>query len=145
MRKNSIPKVSKEEILKRYEKIKPIVDFYGTKYFIREYSEKEISNLPFIWLNSEDLTKVVDGNIYEQWPEKDFECLHTYIFYACFCPTIAEVLAQIPDDVLNEVSGFEIIAKPKNLEKLKENQERYSSNYHVSIVRLYRKRENSDN
>ena len=44
----SIPDISDEELLRRYQKIKPIVEVECVKYFLREFSKEELKNQSYI-------------------------------------------------------------------------------------------------
>ena len=38
----SIPEISRKELVARYERIKPIVEIEGKKYFLREFTEDDL-------------------------------------------------------------------------------------------------------
>lgn len=139
MYKVSIPKISKEELLARYQRIKPIVDIDGIKYFIREFKEDELRKISYLWNKDEDKREVVDMDQYVQTGE-DFECIHAYGYYALFKPSIEEVLAQIPKSYIDYVDAFEIIDYPRTSKDFNKNRIVFDNGFHISTVRLYRKR-----
>ena len=137
MYKVSIPDISKEELLARYKRIKPIVEIDGKKYFLREFTEKELTDVSYIWNAAEDKRELVDMSQYVPRLECDFECIHEYGHYALFKPSIAEVLAQIPERELKYVDAFEIIESPKTSEDFNKNKIVFDNGFHISKVRLY--------
>ncbi|MBR5227267.1 MAG: hypothetical protein IKV94_01340 [Clostridia bacterium] len=135
----SIPKITKEELLNRYEHIKPVVTVNGKLYYLREFTPKELSNLSYIWNISEDIREEVGEKELEILADKNFVCLHSYGYYGLFKPSIAEVLSQIKDYDIPFVSAFEIIESPK-ISKDSFSSIAFNNGYHVSTVRLYRKK-----
>ena len=59
-----------------------------------------------------------------------------------FKPSIAEVLAQIPDGQVDFVDAFEIIEFPQVDNELIRNKIVFDNGYHISKVRLYTSRKN---
>lgn len=133
----SIPKISKEELNKRYDTIKPIVDLDGKKYLLRDFTEEELKKYVYTSNVTQDKREIVNMDKYVSLVDYDFECLHTYGYYGIFKPTIAEVLAQIPEDLASLVCAFEIIEKPETLEDLMKNKIVFNNGFHISKVRLY--------
>jgi hypothetical protein len=72
-------------------------------------------------------------------PIRDIRTHHTYGYYGFFKPAIAEVLAQIPEDILEQVVAFEIIKWPQDADDLNKELEALNAGYHVAITRLYSK------
>jgi hypothetical protein len=62
---------------------------------------------------------------------------HSWGHYSLFKPSIAEVLAQIPAEHLNQVVAFEIVVKPETAEDLNKDLEALNAGYHVATTRLY--------
>ena len=138
----SIPEISKEELLDRYKRIKPIVEIDGKKYFLRDFTEEELTGRSYIGNLDEDKREPVDMNLYVPCTEYDFECIHKYGYYGFFKPSIAEVLAQIPEMEVKFVDAFEIIEYPKTAEDLSKNKIVFDNGYHISKVQLYTSRNN---
>ena len=132
-----IPRISDEELMKRYSKIRPIVSIDGVKYFLRDYTLEKIKFTSYIWYVLEDKTEFADYD--SSMKVIDFKCLHTYGHPLMFNPSIAEVLSQIPDGNLEKVDAFEIIEEPQCLGELQFDESAYEKGYHVSIVRLYKR------
>lgn len=142
MYKVSIPEISKEELMSRYEQIKPIVEVDGKKYFLREFTEKELKGISYIGNISEDKREPVDMELYVLRPEQDFECIHSYGYPGFFKPSIAEVLAQIPEFDVPFIDAFEIIEMPKTAEDFNKNKVVFNNGFHMSKVRLYTSKNN---
>lgn len=137
----SIPEISKEELLARYKRIKPIVEIEGKKYFLREFKESELTGISYIWNKNEDKREAVDMDLFVPCVMKDFECIHAYGYPGLFKPSIAEVLAQIPEFDVPFIDAFEIIKSPTASDFAK-NQIVFNNGFHISKVRLYTSRDN---
>lgn len=72
-------------------------------------------------------------------PVRDIQTYHTFGYHGFFKPSIAEVLAMIPLEVVDEVVAFEIVDGPETAEDLKENLEAFNAGYHVATTRLYKR------
>ena len=142
MYKVSIPEISREELLARYNRIKPIVEIGGTKYFLRNFTEEELTGISYLWDKVEDKRTPVDMSLYVPKPNRDFECIHKYGYYGLFKPSIAEVLAQIPELDLPFIDAFEIIEEPRTTEDFYKNKIVFENGFHISKVRLYVSRNN---
>ncbi len=73
-------------------------------------------------------------------PIRDITTLHTYGFYGFFKPSIAEVLAQIPEDILDSVVAFEIVKHPETADDLNKDIDALNAGFHVATTRLYTKK-----
>lgn len=138
----SIPDISDEELLRRYQKIKPIVEVECVKYFLREFSKEELKNQSYINEAEKDIVKKVNMRLFVPCTGQDFECIHKYGHPMFFKPSIAEVLAQIPDGQVDFVDAFEIIEFPQVDNELIRNKIVFDNGYHISMVRLYTSRKN---
>lgn len=138
MKNYSIPYMSDEELMRRYLKIKPVATVDGVKYWLRNYSLKELSNMSYIWYARTDKQAPV-GTALEHHTCYDFECLHTYGYPGFFKPSISEVLAQIPEEIFKQYSidAFEIIDRPRCSADFNKHKEAFDKGFHTSIVRLY--------
>ena len=134
----SIPEISNEELLARYSHIKPIVTANGGKYFLREFAEDELRKLAYDGDLKDNITEQVDMDDYFFHESRDFECIHKYGYYGFFKPSIAEVLAQIPERDIQLVDAFEIILQFDS----SHNQIVFDNGYHMSKVRLYTRKDN---
>lgn len=139
MYKISIPKLSESELLERYKHIKPIVEYKGKKYFLRELTERELKECSFIWNIEADIKEEVDMTKYKQAERiQEFECIHraNSKYITTFNPKIAEIIAQIPKCYISVVDAFEII-ESYIYEGDIEHQNAFSNGFNVSRVRLY--------
>lgn len=136
-----IPKITDEELLKRYQKIKPIVIYNGEKYYLRDFSLKELRSTNYIYeINEETIGEKVNENELIELKGEDFSCIHSYGYYSLFKPSIAEVLAQINDLVLPFVVAFEIIKQPRTSADFYNDgisKIVFNNGFHISTVRLY--------
>ena len=133
----SIPKISDEELAKRYQQIKPIVKINGVKYWLRDFSFDELKSISYLWNREKDKREKVDMSTLKEYPDWDFECLHIYGYPGMFKPSIAEVLAQIPEDEAIWAVAFEIIGTPQTSDDFHRNRNAFRQGFHSSIVRLY--------
>ena len=138
----SIPEISDEELNERYQNIRPIIEYNGKKYHLRDFTEKELRKLSYVYDTALNITDPVDMSLFVTRPDLEFECIHTFGYYGFFKPTIAEVLAQIPESVIPYVDAFEIIRTPSCWEDFVKNKIIFDNGYHVSTVRLYTSRNN---
>lgn len=132
---NFIPKISSVVLHELARRIKPVISFLkdgvSTRYYIKEVS---LSSVAYTWdpVKTEVAEElVVLGQIITY---------HTYGYYGFFKPSIAEVLAQIPEKYLGVVCAFEIVAQPQTADDLNENIAILDAGYHVAITQLYGKK-----
>jgi hypothetical protein len=69
----------------------------------------------------------------------DITTHHSFGFAGFFKPSIAEVLAQIPEEHLDKVVAFEIVEAPESADDLNREREATNAGYHVAKTRLYTK------
>ena len=139
----SIPEISNEEMQKRYKHIKPVITVNGKLHYFREFSLKELSDISYLWNANKDVREEVGENELEILEGRDFVCLHTYGYYGLFKPSIAEVLSQIKEHDVHLIKAFEIIESPQtsaDFHKDSFTSIAFDNGYHVSTVRLYRKK-----
>ena len=123
----SVPKISKEELKRRYEKIKPIVLVNGEKFFLDGLQESELSDISFLYLVKRGKLRPVE--LKELKDSIEIKCIHSYAYANQFIPTVEDVLSQIPAELVGTVKGFEIL-DPYSKKDIKYG-------YHVSNVLLY--------
>lgn len=138
----SIPKISQEVLLELYSRIKPIVTIDGKKYWLREFTLKELTDISYIFKMHEDKRQLVDLDLIVVRENKDFECIHEYGYHGLFKPSIAEVLAQIDPLDTEFYDAFEIINSPKTVSDFNKNINVFNQGFHISTVRLYTSRSN---
>ena len=138
MKNLSIPVLSDEELMRRYLKIKPVAKINEVTYWLKNYTIKEMRGSSFFWNLVPDRREPV-GDALSNHTHYDFQCLHTFDYHGFFKPSIAEVLAQIPEDVLKHytIDAFEIIDRPTCSGDLNAFRKALNQGFHVSVVRLY--------
>lgn len=144
-----IPELSKKRLEKLVKKIKPLVRFvvkFRTGEFELELGKdgkpKRAYGNPLYWalFEIEPVDPMRTAYTWDPKPTKMredvacFDIIRTYHKYGApflFKPSIAEVLAQIPEDVIDKTVGFEIL----------DHRELDSSNclgyHHVVLTRLF--------
>lgn len=127
------PHLTDLELFERYKRIKPIVVFNSLCYYLRDYSLKELRGQSYLWNAHNDIRSKVDLSNTEIL--MDFSCYHTYGYYGLFKPSIAEVLEQFPDEVLEEANAFYVLSYPKDIEDLNLEKRIVEAGCHHSRVR----------
>ena len=136
----SIPKFPVEEIIRRYEGIKPVITVDGKLHYFREFTPEELSSISYLWNRAEDVREEVGKDELKVWKGHDFACLHSYGYPGLFKPSLSEVLSQIKKEDLNRVKAFEIIESPKIADDFYKDALTgtiFEQGFHVSTVRLY--------
>ena len=136
----SIPKISKEEFKKRYDRIKPVVRVNGKLHYLRKFTLEEARRTSFLWNVKDNLGDEVKKRKLHALEGQDFICLHKYGYPGIFKPSVYEVVAQIDERILPLVRAFEIIECPENIDDFSKDSFTsiaYANGYHVSVVRLY--------
>ena len=135
-KKLEIPEIDDKRLKELYQLLKPIVTIDEMKYLLREFTLQELRNQSYIWNRHEDKRDVVDPNKLET--VDDFLCLHTWGYYGLFKPSIAEVLSQAPENVIEQANTFEIIESPETREDVFKYKEVIDNGFHLSKVRAYK-------
>lgn len=131
-----------EALLRRYSKIKPIVTIDKKEYLLDDLSLKELKNNKDILFNETKFEKAkytaFDSSKYS-WMLKD----SVIALVKSFCPrevSIASMLSQIPDELLDKVVAFKVsyrikvLGAPEYMFKVREN------GCSIVSIELYRKR-----
>ena len=125
-----IPDISNERLHELALRIKPVIKIKGKLRYIRKVGLKTIA---FTWdpkpTSQAEHLKPID----------DIITYHTWAYYGFFKPTIAEVLAQIPEHLVDQVCAFRIIKHPENAGDLNVQRDVVNDGYHKAVTRLYRK------
>ena len=74
----SIPKISDEEMMKRYKQIKPVITVNGKLHYFREYTLEELSDISYLWNYEEDVREEVGKDELEVLEGRDFVCTATH-------------------------------------------------------------------
>ena len=125
-----IPEISDERLAELVERIKPTCRFNGELRHIEPVDPRRVA---YTWDPkpaevAEGLELLADVRTY-----------HSYGAPNMFKPSIAEVLAQIPEEHLSQVVAFEIVKSPHDVHDLNKEREALNAGYHVATTRLYRK------
>lgn len=135
-KKLEIPEIDDNRLKELYRLLKPIVTIDEMKYLLREFTLQELRNQSYIWNRAEDKRDVVDPSKLET--VDDFLCLHTWGYCGLFKPSIAEVLSQAPENVIEQANTFEIIESPETREDVFKYKEVIDNGFHLSKVRAYK-------
>ena len=125
----SIPPISRERVIELVERIHPLVEKHGSLWHIAPVDPWEIA---FSWgptLRHEALDFV---------PGVTFPTLHAYGAPVFFKPSIAEVLAQIPEEIIDEVDAFSVKG-PEGAAELRKESKALNAGFHVAQTTLYKK------
>ena len=136
MEKIEIPIINDQKLKELYQILKPIVTIDEMKYLLKEYTLRELKYQSYIWRKEDDIREKITLNKLE--PIKDFLCFHTYGYYGLFKPSIAEILAQTPEEVIEKANTFEIIEGPKTHTDVFKYKEVVDKGFHLSKVRAYK-------
>lgn len=124
-----IPNVPKEIIEQLATRIKPVVEFRDLgKCYIEEVNLFDVAYTwaPFPTTRAEDIKPLCFITTYHAWA-----------YYGFFKPSIAEVLAQVPEELLEIVVAFEIVQSPETAEDLNKYPDAFDAGYHVATTQLY--------
>ena len=135
-KKLEIPEINDKRLKELYQLLKPIVTIDEMKYLLREFTLQELRNQSYIWNRHEDKRDIVDPSRLET--VDDFLCLHTWGYYGLFKPSIAEVLSQAPESVIEQANTFEIIESSETREDVFKYKEVIDNGFHLSKVRAYK-------
>lgn len=102
----------------------------GELYYIKDVDLKTIAYIwdPFPTKKASNLENLTDITTY-----------HHFNYCWLFKPSVAEVLAQIPEEYLAETVAFEIIESPETADDFKKHLEAFNAGYHTAVTRLYKK------
>jgi len=126
-----IPKISDEKLEELSKRIRPAKEENGELFY---YKSCDLRNESFSWAEKDCKAKGL----------KEFASLptlHTYAYYGFFKPSVAEVLAQLPEDVLDKVIAFKVIG-PETASDLNKHKEELNAGFHVAETILYTRENN---
>lgn len=121
-----IPELTDEERARRV-RIKPLVKRRGKIY---EVPEHDIEGVSFPWL---DLTNEFAGELHEI---AKIRTLHSWAYYGFFKPSVLEVLAQIPEELVDRIDFFTVDG-PETAADLIREKEAMDAGFHVAETTLY--------
>ena len=130
----SIPEIADARLTELLQSIKPLVRVNPTGlHYIEPCDPRKVA---FTW----DPTPTTPANDLE--PICTIRTLHTYGFYGFFKPSIAEVIAQIPEALLIETVAFETRG-PQDRDDLGKESAALNAGFHVAQTTLYRRGQNT--
>ena len=133
-----------EEIYNRYQNqyIKPIVWRDGKPVYLRRLSKEEFFELEYYWQGQElfnrENEKEVDISLLTILA--DVKIKHPYSPYRDCKITAAEIIEQIPENLLDRVEAFLIRFMPHGRNEMKLFSQDFEENNQILIVRLYEKK-----
>ena len=128
-----LPYLTDDELLARYRRIKPIVSINGIYYYLKRYNVDMMRCQSYLWNIDKDIRGQVDMTGVETIAE--FPCYHTYGNVELFKPSVAEVLQQFPDDILNVANAFYMTNSLENKYYLNMQSEILNAGCHHSTVK----------
>jgi hypothetical protein len=111
----------------------------GELCWLKDYSSKDLRKAEFLWDDNDICAKVIDTGVALR-PTTTIRCLHRYGSPGWFRPTVAEVLAQIPPEIAEKTSAFEVVDLPQSVFDINGDEytkEALRQGYHVSVIQLY--------
>ena len=99
-----IPRLTNEELLDRYSKVKPIAFYDGSFYKIKDFNFRELCNRSYLGRLSTAVGEKIDIDNYELVSE--FPC---YLEKGKRYPTIEQVLEQFPTSQLKKADVFWLV------------------------------------
>jgi len=122
-REPGIPQISDMKLEDLYKRIKPVVRHEGNLHYIKDVDLRRVAFTwdPKLTTKAENLERICDITTY-----------HRYGYYGLFKPSIAEVIAQIPEKCLDRTVAFET-STDLDIENI-------VGEYHVTTTTLYKRR-----
>lgn len=127
--KFSIPDISDADLAEMATRFHPLVLVKERVYTIRV--DPNLRGVAFAW-NAKTLRRLDHRKVVARFPT-----LHTYGFYGCFKPTIAEVLAQIPAEFRELPQAYFLVCGPETAEDLDANSAELDAGFHVAETTLF--------
>lgn len=123
-----IPEISDEELARRTAQIAPLISCSGQLYHMQDVDPrlKGYNVDPRLQEEAHDLSEICE-----------IQTLHAYGNHGIFDPSIAEVVAQIPEEHLENVNAFYMSKRPKTQAEFNEAMEAFKDGFHVATVKLY--------
>ena len=126
----------KDIVPELYKKIKPIVTINNIKYLMIDYDLLEIKYHSYFLHKEEEKIQIIDSNKLDILD--DFICLNTWDDYNVFQPSVAEILYQMPSNLVESADFFEVVEWPKCYDDTFRYPRATDNGFHLSKVRTYR-------
>ena len=91
----SIPEISDEEMMKRYQQIKPVITVNGKLHYFREFTLEELTGTSYLWNRHEAVREEVGEDELEVLEGRDFVCLHSYGYYDFLCRVLERFFPKL--------------------------------------------------
>lgn len=123
----------RERIFQLSKRIKPVFLRNGA---LRPILHDDVFNSSFLW----DLDREVsESEASGLSPIEDITTYHAYGYIGLFKPSIGEVIACVPERLVNVVDAFEFIGAVEPLGPVSKEERRcLDVGYHIATMRLYR-------
>lgn len=134
-----IPDISDERLLELYQHIRPVKkNSWGNRCWLKQLDLKELRGASITWSDKLLATPVEETGV-KLREIGSFRCLHTWSAPALFHPTVAEILAQIPKELVDRAKAFEIVVPTLMYNVVTDEfaNKVFKEGYHVSTVVLY--------
>ncbi len=125
----SIPPISRERVIELVERIHPLVEKHGHLWHIAPVDPWHFA---FTW------SPTLRHQALDFVPGICFPTLHAYGAPVFFKPSIAEVLAQIPEDIIDDVDAFSVKG-PEDMADLNKERDALNAGFHVAQTTLYKR------
>lgn len=129
-----IPKITDEELLRKYDKIKPIIKIDDVYYRLRKYNLDQLKNYSFIIDRYQTKDDIIDEENISIIDE--FSCYHEYGYYGLYQPKVYEVLSQFPVKYLNKANAFYIYDSPRSNEELERQKNIINNGYYKTKIKI---------
>lgn len=127
-----IPEISDVHLFHRAGTVSPLVVRDGQLWHVPAVTDvAAMRGQSFAW--SENMTEQANGLV----PAKTVPTLHTFGYYGLFKPSIAEVLAQAPDDLHHYVAFS--VKGPEDAVEMSLYPEATNAGYHVAATTYYKR------
>jgi hypothetical protein len=125
---SGIPPISDQELAARASVLRPLVVRDGRLF--DTLPQDDLREVSYAWV------KPLGGEAMGLVAAKTVVTLHTYSYYGFFKPSVAEVLAQAPDDWATYVAFS--VAGPRTSDDMGRDQLAFEAGYHVAVTTFYR-------
>jgi hypothetical protein len=127
-----LPEISDKLLTDRYFHIRPLVEHPGNGELYYIEHPKSLRGVAYPW--DPELTEKAE----DLEPITTIRTLHTWAYYGFFKPTVAEVIAAIPEEHLGEAVAWHLQG-PEDVNDLNVEKEAVDAGFHVAYCTLYRK------
>ncbi len=128
-----IPNVPTAELHRRFKRIKPLIVRDGKLHTFDVHSD--IVGRSYTWDPKNPVEDTVERTVIGE-----ITTYHGYGYYGMFKPSVGEVLAQIPSNLLKKVTAFAIVKQPEERSDMFDGGEAYRAlnmGYHMATTRLF--------